>query len=208
MNICFIWRRSNRNHRVCPIKGALGDDVLKALTEVLASYLSSRLLILLHQAQGRQPEVMTDLWEDDAFLRPGWKWLPPTQADDSPRAPSTDYTEKWYSAFYKCHHVSEVCTHHTQIFWFHSVTKGFPGGTVIKDPPAKQKTWVQSLGWEEHLEKEMANRLSFLAWKIPWTEEPGLQSTGLQRVGHDWAIKRMLYMRWGKVPGKYHFLFM
>ena len=45
---------------------------------------------------------------------------------------------------------------------------------------------VQSLGQEDPLEKEMATHSSILAWRIPWTEEPGgLQSTGLQRVGHD-----------------------
>ena len=47
---------------------------------------------------------------------------------------------------------------------------------------------VRSLGWEDPLEKEMATHSSTLAWKIPWTEEPGrLQSMGLQRVGHDWV---------------------
>ena len=46
--------------------------------------------------------------------------------------------------------------------------------------------WVQSLGWEDLLEEEMATHSSILAWKIPWTEEPsGLQSIGLQRVRHD-----------------------
>ena len=46
-----------------------------------------------------------------------------------------------------------------------------------------RETWVQSLGWEDPLEKEMATHSSILAWKIPWTEEPGgLQSTGSQRV--------------------------
>ena len=56
----------------------------------------------------------------------------------------------------------------------------------IKRLPAMQETWVQSLGWEDPLEKEMATHSSILAWRIPWTEEPGgLQSTGLQRVGHD-----------------------
>ena len=51
-----------------------------------------------------------------------------------------------------------------------------------------QKTWVQSLGQEDPLEKEMATHSSILAWEIPWMEEPGgLQSTGSQRVGHDWA---------------------
>ena len=50
------------------------------------------------------------------------------------------------------------------------------------------ETWVCSLGREDTLEKEMAPHSSTLAWKIPWTEEPGrLQSMGLQRVGYDWA---------------------
>ena len=57
---------------------------------------------------------------------------------------------------------------------------------MIKNLPAMQETWVQSLGQEDPLEKEMATHSSILAWKIPWTEEPGgLQSIGSQRVGHD-----------------------
>ena len=64
--------------------------------------------------------------------------------------------------------------------------RGFPGGSVVKNPPTMQETWVQSLGQEDPLEKEMATHSSTLAWKIPWTEEPGrLQSMGLQRAGHD-----------------------
>ena len=56
----------------------------------------------------------------------------------------------------------------------------------IKCLPTMRETWVQSLGWEDPLEKEMATHSSILAWKIPWMEEPGrLQSMGLQRVGHD-----------------------
>ena len=52
---------------------------------------------------------------------------------------------------------------------------------VVKNLPAMWDTWVWSLGWEEPLEKEMATRYSILAWKIPWTEEPGRpQSMGLQ----------------------------
>ena len=51
-----------------------------------------------------------------------------------------------------------------------------------------QETWVQSLGWEDPLEEEMATHSNVLACKIPWTEEPGsLQSMGSQSVGHDWA---------------------
>ena len=57
---------------------------------------------------------------------------------------------------------------------------------IVKSLPTMQETWVQSLGWEDLLEKEMATHSSILAWKIPWTEEPGgLQSMGLQRVGHN-----------------------
>ena len=44
---------------------------------------------------------------------------------------------------------------------------------VVKNPPAKQKTWVRSLGWGDPVEKEMATYSSILAWEIPWTEEPG-----------------------------------
>ena len=56
----------------------------------------------------------------------------------------------------------------------------------VKCLPAKWETWVQSLGWEDPLEKEMATHSSTLAWKIPWTGEPGrLQSIGSQRVTHD-----------------------
>ena len=51
-----------------------------------------------------------------------------------------------------------------------------------------QKTWVQSLGWEDPLEEGMATHSSILAWRIPWTEEPGgLQSIWSQSAGHDWS---------------------
>ena len=56
----------------------------------------------------------------------------------------------------------------------------------LKRLPALLETWVQSLGREDLLEKEMATHSSILAWRIPWKEEPGgLQSTGSQKVGHD-----------------------
>ena len=58
----------------------------------------------------------------------------------------------------------------------------------VKNLPAIQEIWVQSLGREDPLEKEMATHSSILVWKIPWTEEPGgLWSMGSQRVGHSWA---------------------
>ena len=62
---------------------------------------------------------------------------------------------------------------------------GLPRWLGGKDLPAMQETWVQFLGQEDSLEKEMATHSSILVWEIPWTEEPGrLQSMGLQRVRH------------------------
>ena len=56
---------------------------------------------------------------------------------------------------------------------------------MVKNPPVMKETWVRSLGWGDPLEKGKATHSSILAWRIPWTEEPGrLQSMGLQRVGH------------------------
>ena len=57
---------------------------------------------------------------------------------------------------------------------------------MVQSLPAMQETGVQSPGWEDPPEKGMATHPSILAWRIPWTEEPGgLQSMGCQRVGHD-----------------------
>ena len=56
---------------------------------------------------------------------------------------------------------------------------------MVKDLPTIRETWVQSLGWEDPMEKGMATHSIVLAWRIPWTEEAGrLQSMGLQRDGH------------------------
>ena len=57
---------------------------------------------------------------------------------------------------------------------------------MVERLPAMRETQVQSLGWEDPLEKEMGTHSSTLAWNIPWTEKPGrLQSMGSQRVGHN-----------------------
>ena len=57
---------------------------------------------------------------------------------------------------------------------------------MVKNLPVMWDNWVQSLGWEDHLEEDMTSHSSILAWRIPWTEEPGRrQSMGSQRVGHD-----------------------
>ena len=69
---------------------------------------------------------------------------------------------------------------------------GFPGGAVVKwlriylPRQERQEAWVPSLDWEDPLEEEMATHSSILAWRIPWTKEPGgLQSLALHRVGHN-----------------------
>ena len=65
---------------------------------------------------------------------------------------------------------------------------GFPSGSVVKNPPVNVGDASFMPGQEDALEKEMATHSSILAWRIPWTEEPGgLQSMGLQRGGHNWA---------------------
>ena len=63
---------------------------------------------------------------------------------------------------------------------------------MVKSLLAMQETWVW--GWEDPLEKVMATHFSILAWRIPWTEEPGrLQSMGLQRAGHDWVANTLTF---------------
>ena len=62
---------------------------------------------------------------------------------------------------------------------------------TVKNVPSVQETWVRSLGWEDPLEKGMATHSSILAWRIPWTEEPGgLQSVGSQRVRDDLVTRQ------------------
>ena len=75
---------------------------------------------------------------------------------------------------------------------------------TVKKLPAMRETWVWSLDWEDPLNKEMATHSSIFAWRIPWTEEPGsLQSTGSQRVRHDWVtnIQDKEYMEYGDDKG-------
>ena len=63
---------------------------------------------------------------------------------------------------------------------------GFQVALVVNNPPAMQEIGVESLGWEDPLEKEMATHYNILRWEIPWKEEPtGLQSMKSQRVGYN-----------------------
>ena len=73
-------------------------------------------------------------------------------------------------------------------------SQGFPGGSDGAYSACNVGDWVWSLGQEDPLEKEMATHSSILAWRIPWTEEPGkLQSMGLQRVRHDWEMNTFTF---------------
>ena len=66
---------------------------------------------------------------------------------------------------------------------------------MVKNLPAIREILVWSLGWEDLLEKGTATHSGIVAWKIPWTEEPGgLQSMGLQRIGHDWVPRPTLLL--------------
>ena len=68
--------------------------------------------------------------------------------------------------------------------------EGFPGGSDGKESTCNVGDRIQSLGGEDPLEEEMATHSSILAWKTPWTEEPGrLQSMGSRRVRHDWTTE-------------------
>ena len=80
----------------------------------------------------------------------------------------------------RLHRDALIQEHVFQIYWASLVAQ------AVKNPPAIQETQVQSLGREDPLEKGMATHSSILAWRIPWTGEPGgLQSIGSHRVGHD-----------------------
>ena len=68
------------------------------------------------------------------------------------------------------------------------------GAQLVKHLPAMRETWVQFLGWEFPLEKEMATHSNILAWRIPWREEPGWATVhGILRVGHDSVLSFFLF---------------
>ena len=100
----------------------------------------------------------------------------------------------WWAA------VNGVAQSRTQLKWLSS-SRHFIWASLVAQRlqhlPAIWETWVQSLSWEAPLEKEMATHSSILAWRIPWREEPSrLQSTGSQRVGHNWATSLFFQDTW------------
>ena len=82
----------------------------------------------------------------------------------------------------------------------------FLNGSEVKNQPAMQGTQVQSLNWDDPLEKGMATHSSILAWRIPWTEEPGgLQSIELHRVGHNRSDLARTHMHNWHTPSHYSY---
>ena len=79
---------------------------------------------------------------------------------------------------------SLLCFTFVQIILGNHVFRGSLVAQLVKNLPAVWETWVRSLGWEDHLEEEMATHSSILAWRIPWAEKPG-GPMGSRRVGHD-----------------------
>ena len=79
-----------------------------------------------------------------------------------------------------------VLTRYKYIIWGEMVAQ------MVKNLPAKQKIWARSLGWEDPLEKGMATHSNILAWRMPWTEEPGRpHSMGSQKARHDWTTNTL-----------------
>ena len=131
---------------------------------------------------------------------PRHEWLhqvPFPQENQRHREKSSPVREKgskhnWWTVSFKLDHLDgpvedgqQFSLSETNFIKYIPISMSSLVAQMVKHLPTMPVTWVQSLGGEDPLEKEMATHSSTLAWKIPWTEEPGrLQSMGLQRVGH------------------------
>ena len=92
--------------------------------------------------------------------------------------------------------LKDACSLEEKLWQTYTVYRASLVAQMVKHLPTMQETHVRSLGQEHPLEKETATHSSTLAWKIPWTEEPGrIQSMGLQRVGHNWVTSLIQYIR-------------
>ena len=105
------------------------------------------------------------------------------------RSPSLPPLGSWYSLACGSATATSICHHMTSPLCLCAWV--FPGGSVVKNLPAKAGDVGSILGWNNPLETETESHSSILAWKILWTEVSGrLQSRGPQRVGHDWKTKQ------------------
>ena len=105
--------------------------------------------------------------------------------------------ERWFLDIFNQNLKQKWVVLTSHCFWFHNSADlaflfesvGFPWAQLIKNPPAMLETWVQSLGWEDPLEMEMATQSCTLSWEIPWRQEPGYCPWACRRVCHDLATK-------------------
>ena len=130
-----------------------------------------------------------EYWSGLPYTLPGYP--DPGVEPASPVAPALQVDSlplSYQGSLYICIYIQ--CLYiHTHIY----IYKTSLVAQTVKSLPAMWETRVWFLGWEDSLEEEMATHSSILAWRIPWTEEPGgLQSMGLQRVGQDWATKHSI----------------
>jgi len=128
-------------------------------------------------------------WEYISLRGPVGCCFPKSPSAGAPICHLRDESRQWTYSFchtpYRHHHTP---THARTIRNTPTSAWASLVAQMVKNLPAMQETRVQSLGWEDPLEKVMATHSSILAWRIPWTAEPGrLQSTRSQRAGHDWA---------------------
>ena len=101
------------------------------------------------------------------------------------------YLDEWFSGRYS--NTQSLSSLSIQCNFNNNILIASLVAQTVKCLSTMQETWVRALGWGDPLEKEMTIHSRTIAWKIPWTEEPGrLQSMGSQRVGHDWAISLSL----------------
>ena len=111
-------------------------------------------------------------------------------------------SDLWNRCFF---HPLKVLSHYSFSKYLLSSSHESLVAQMVKHLSTMQETWVRSLGQEDPVEKEMAIHSSTIAWKIPWTEEPGrLQSMGSQRVRHDWAtLLTYLTYPWTRYCSRY-----
>ena len=115
-------------------------------------------------------------------LKPSMKVSSTQFKDPNMKSKTTRILEDSIGGYLYAPEIKGACLNKHKI----DLTIGFPGGVVVKNPPAMREMQVRSLDLGDPLGEDMANQTSLLAWIIPWTEKPGgLQFVGSQRVRHD-----------------------
>ena len=146
-------------------------------------------------------ETVEDSWRNDPANK--WPWWPSKGLSQSQTSAAGFKTSLFQHSVASTAYLTSLClgfltsgNHRIKVLGASLVAQ------MVKNLPSMQETWVQSLGQEDPLEKEMVHHSSILAWRIPWTEEPGgLQLRGAQRVGHVMIKRNMMWKVLEMVPG-------